>query len=74
MVTNELNYQTIIDAKAGDEAAISVIEEYFEPILISMSYTPQYARDGKVKYGFDEDLYMCLKLRLRHSIEKTNVA
>lgn len=71
---NDFNYQTIVDAKAGNEDAIETIIAYFDHYLVSMSYTPQYIGQGKVQLRFDEDLYMCLKIRLRHSIEKTNIA
>ena len=74
MIIPEFNYQTIVDAKAGDENAIEIIVAYFEPYLVSMAHTPQYVGEGRIRYCFDEDLYMCLKLRLRHSIQKTNVA
>ena len=47
MIIPEFNYQTIVDAKAGDEKAIEIIVAYFEPYLVSMAHTPQYVEKEK---------------------------
>lgn len=74
MKKQELTYEIIKDAKYGDENAIEVIMEYYEPYIITLSKRPYCDQEGLVKYYIDEDLYMTLKLCLREAIQNTKVA
>lgn len=72
--TDGLHYDTICKAVNGDENAEAEIFEHYEPYIIQLAKIPFYDEEGNLKYKIDEDIYMCLKLKLHEVILKFEVA
>lgn len=68
----ELRYDVIIKAVNGENKALEIVFEYYEPLIIKMSKIPIY-EDGSVKYVVKQDLYITLKSKLYDIIRKFNV-
>ncbi len=69
-----LTYDTICKAVNGDENAVTEIFEHYEPYIIKLAKVPFYDEEGNLKYKIDEDIYMCLKLKLHEVILRFKVA
>ena len=71
---NELTYEIIKKAVAGNVNAQENICDYYEPYIIKRSKIPYFNNQGELKYKIDEDLYMCLKVKLYEVISTFVVA
>ncbi len=49
MKKQELTYEVIKDVKYGDENAIEVIMEHYEPYIITLSKRPYCGQEGVVE-------------------------
>ena len=71
---NELTYETIKEAVAGNVDAQDDICDYYEQYIIKLSKIPYLNEHGELNYKIDEDLYMSLKVKLYEVISTFVVA
>lgn len=71
---NELTYETIKNAVAGNVDAQDAICDHYEQYIIKLSKIPYLNEHGELKYKIDEDLYMSLKVKLYEVISTFIVA
>ena len=71
---NELTYETIKKAVAGNVDAQDDICDYYEQYIIKLSKIPYLNEHGELNYKIDEDLYMSLKVKLYEVISTFVVA